>query len=155
MSMTSAAEAKLDARVRPQIVALQSRIGGPQRRPAATAPVTTAPTPARAGRTPVRLTRRGRIVAGTLVAIGVVAAASVIWLLITGQAQASGHAGPAAPLRDSIQKVVVRPGQTLWAIATEADPAADPRSIIPEIVEINSLSGTGIQVGQVLWVPKD
>ncbi|HUD36399.1 MAG TPA: LysM peptidoglycan-binding domain-containing protein [Streptosporangiaceae bacterium] len=106
-------------------------------------------------RTPVRLTRRGRIVVGTLVGITAAAAASVIWLAVAGQAQASSHAGAAVPLRSSMVRVVVRPGQTLWEIAEKADPSADPRTIVPQIVTINSLPGTGIDVGQVLWVPRD
>jgi LysM repeat protein len=53
-----------------------------------------------------------------------------------------------------VSRVVVRPGETLWAIAAQADPAADPRAVIPEIIDLNSLSGTSLQVGQVLLVPK-
>jgi nucleoid-associated protein YgaU len=157
-SMTSPVEAKLDARVRPQIVALQASSGFPRPRPVTGAPVTATTEPVRRGRAeraPIRLTRRGRIVVGTAAAIGAAAVASVIWLIIGGQAQASNQAGPSAPLRDSVQRVVVRPGQTLWGIAVKADPQADPRVIIPEIVQLNSLRGTGVQVGQVLWVPKD
>jgi hypothetical protein len=106
-------------------------------------------------RTPVRLTRRGRIVAGVLAGIAAAAVASVIWLVVAGQAQASSHAGAAVPLRSSMVRVVVRPGQTLWEIAAKADPSADPRTIVPQIVTINSLPGTAIDVGQVLWVPRD
>jgi hypothetical protein len=174
MAMTSAAEAKLDARIRPDITALRSRTSYPRRRPAATAVaetqvrgVTTMPRageaaaapgfqapPAASRRTPVRLTRRGRIVVGTLAVIGVAAAVSAIWLAVAGQAQASGHARPAAPLGNSMLRVVVRPGQTLWWIAAHADPNADPRATISEIMDTNSLTGTTIEAGQVLWVPK-
>jgi len=49
---------------------------------------------------------------------------------------------------------VVRPGQTLWSIATKADPAADPRAVIQEIVDDNALAGTAVQAGQVIWVPR-
>ena len=51
-------------------------------------------------------------------------------------------------------RVVVRPGDTMWSIAVRADPAADPRAVIQQIVEDNGLTGTAIQVGQVLWVPR-
>jgi nucleoid-associated protein YgaU len=161
MGMTSPAEAKLEAKVRPQIAAMQARSGYPRLRlVGAGASEETADTgapatpPRRAGRTPIRLTRRGRIVVGVLAAIGVAAVASLIWLTVTGQAQAASHAGPQVPWRDSVQRVVVRPGDSLWSIADKTDPGADPRAVISQIVELNSLRGTGIQVGQVLWVPK-
>ncbi len=102
----------------------------------------------------IRLTRRGRIVVGTIVAIGVAAAAGAIWLAAAGRAQASSQLIPMPRLGNSVLRVVVRPGQTLWGIATQADPDADPRSVIPEIIELNSLSSTTISPGQVLWVPR-
>jgi nucleoid-associated protein YgaU len=147
--------------VRPQIAAMQARSGYPRlrlvgadtSREAAGAGALTAP-PQRAERAPIRLTRRGRIVVGALIAIGVAAAASLIWLTVAGQAQAASHVGPQVPLRDSVQRVIVRPGDSLWSIADKTDPGADPRSVISEIVELNSLPGTGLQVGQVLWVPR-
>jgi nucleoid-associated protein YgaU len=165
MGMTSPAEAKLEARVRPRITAMQARSGYPRLRVVEDAPVAPvagaagairpAAARVRAERAPIRLTRRGRIVVGALVAIGVVAVASLIWLAVAGQAQASNHGGPRVPLRDSVQRVVVARGDSLWSIAVRADPNADPRAIIPQIVELNSLRGTGIQMGQILWVPKD
>jgi LysM repeat protein len=51
-------------------------------------------------------------------------------------------------------RVVVRPGQTLWSIATKADPSADPRVVIQQIIDDNALSGTTVSAGQVLWVPR-
>lgn len=196
MGMTSAAEAKLDARVRPQIVALRARTSYPKRRsdaqtqvsvPAAADSAGSEPTGAAlasvvslavarakaeaaararaeaagAGRTsqavrpaPIRLTRRGKIVVGTLIVIGVATAAGLIWLAIAGQAQASGHAKAGRLPAGAVARVVVRSGQTLWGIATQVDPDADPRVIIPQIVELNSLASTAIEVGEVLWVPR-
>ena len=153
MGMTSAAEAKLDARVRPQISEMRSRTPYPKRRPEAGSQEAQSPTPA-VRPAPIRLTRRGRIVVGTLIGIGVAALAAVIWLAIAGQAQASGNAKAARSVNGSVARVVVKPGQTLWGIAAEVDPGADPRVIIPEIVDMNSLSSTAISVGQVLWVPR-
>ena len=159
MSMTSAAEAKLDARVRPQITELRSRTPYPKRRsdteshPAQ--PSAHASRPAASKRpAPIRLTRRGRIVVWTLVSIAVAGLAGLIWLAVAGQAQASGQAGPARLTSREVARVVVRSGQTLWGIAAKVDPGADPRVIIPEIVELNSLRSTSISVGQVLWVPR-
>ena len=191
MGMTSAAEANLDARVRPQIVAMRSRTSYPKRRQAdavqpqaapapaqidTPAPIAPAlgspalgspalgspalgsvtpsgrPTAARPG--PIRLTRRGRIVVGTLIGIGVAAVAGLIWFAVAGQAQASSQLRPEAPAGNSVLRVVVKPGETLWGIAAQADPAADPRAVISQIQELNALSGSTIMVGQVLWVPR-
>jgi nucleoid-associated protein YgaU len=178
MGMTSAAEAKLDARVRPQITALRSRTSYLRRRsdaqaqPAASRSAWPAPVPPEPGTpgtpgtpgapgtesrvrpAPIRLTRRGRIVVWTLVAIAVAGVAGLIWLAIGGQAQASSHAGAGRSAGSGVARVVVRSGQTLWGIAAKVDPGADPRVIIPQIVELNSLRGTAISVGQVLWVPR-
>ena len=91
---------------------------------------------------------------GVLVVSGVAVLAGLLWLTIEGQAQASSHLpGGGRPERGLI-RVVVRPGQTLWSIAVHADPSADPRVVIGEILADNQLTGSGIQVGQVLWVPR-
>ncbi len=187
MGMTSAAEAKLDARVRPLISEMRSRTPYPKRRsdagpqeaesqtPAETAgseatlPVGVASLAAARARAearsaeprrssarpaPIRLTRRGRIVVGALIGIGVAAMAALIWLAVAGQAQASGNAKAERSAGGAVALVVVKPGQTLWGIAAQVDPGADPRVIIPQIVDMNSLSSTAINVGQVLWVPR-
>lgn len=192
MGMTSAAEAKLDARVRPQISELRSRTPYPKRRSDAGSPEAEAPAPAEvvpvgvaslaaarvraearatesqrssgpgpSGRrrsparsAPIRLTRRGRIVVGTLIGIGVAGMAALIWLAVAGQAQASGDARAGRLAGDAVARVVVKPGQTLWEIAAQVDPGTDPRVIIPQIVDMNSLSSTAISVGEVLWVPR-
>jgi LysM repeat protein len=51
-------------------------------------------------------------------------------------------------------QIVVQPGQSMWSIAASADPAADPRVVIQQIISANSLTGTSIRAGQLLWVPK-
>jgi len=188
MGMTSAAEAKLDARIRPDITILRSRTPYPRRhRPAlailpggadlpgaaesgrppragqagevATVPRPDAGAAARTTRSaaqpqPIRLTRRGRIVIGALVAIAVAGVAALVWLAVAGRAQAAGHVRPGSPAVHSMLRVVVRPGDTLWSIAAKADPTADPRIVIQQIVDDNALSGTAISGGQVLWVPR-
>jgi LysM domain len=103
---------------------------------------------------PVRLTRRGRFVLGMLAGLVVASAAALIWLAVTGQAQAASKAGAAPAGRHGMLRVVVRPGQTLWTIAAKADPSADPRLVIQQIVDDNALSGTSVDAGQVLWVPR-
>ncbi|MFI0355631.1 LysM peptidoglycan-binding domain-containing protein [Actinomadura sp. 9N407] len=49
--------------------------------------------------------------------------------------------------------VTVKPGETLWEIATRDDPTGDPRVTIQRIVDLNGLAGTFIQPGQELRMP--
>jgi nucleoid-associated protein YgaU len=208
MGLTSAAEARLDARIRPDITTLRSRTPYPRRhRPALAVlpggadrpdgaeaelvPRTARSQEDRSARTdavagpagqggrvgqlvradqavrnnsepqphnseprPITLTRRGRMVVGALVVIAVAGIAAMIWVAVAGRAQAAGHVRPGTPAAHSMLRVVVRPGDTLWSIAAKADPAADPRIVIQQIVDDNALSGTAISAGQVLWVPR-
>lgn len=49
---------------------------------------------------------------------------------------------------------VVRPGDTLWALAAGvAGSGADLRPVVDEIEELNSLDGATIHPGQVLVLP--
>jgi len=96
----------------------------------------------------VRLTRRGRVVAAGASALAVGALSMV---LATG-AQAS-HAGQAAPGRYAA-KVEVRAGQSLWSLAEAYDPDADPRLVVQQIQQLNSMAGDELQPGEVLWVPR-
>ncbi len=207
MGFTSAAEAKLDARIRPDITEMRSRTPYPKRRLSVVPPAGTGAaggsaaepasrgggddgqleavaaaagvitgatrpgsastggvTAVRAGtpripaqreqaRTPIRLTRRGRLVVGGLVIVTVIAAAALLWLALANRAQASSGAGRQGSSH-ALARVVVQPGQTLWTIASKADPYADPRAVIQEIIDENQLAGTSIHPGQVLLVPR-
>ncbi|MGH3448485.1 MAG: LysM peptidoglycan-binding domain-containing protein [Nocardioidaceae bacterium] len=101
---------------------------------------------ARAGRAaPVRLTRRGRLV----LVLGVLALAFAALTLLGDPALSTGQAHHAAT-----ETVVVKPGETLWEIAGKVAPQEDPRAVIAEIVDLNSLPDAGsIRVGQPLYVP--
>lgn len=93
----------------------------------------------------VRLTRRGRLV----VFAAVLLAALLSFALLAGPAVSIGSVH-----RTPTRTVVVQPGQTLWDIATRIDPKADPRDLVAQIVELNSLTDGGtIRVGQPLAVP--
>jgi hypothetical protein len=102
-------------------------------------------------RTPVRLTRRGRLVvtAAAMLAIG---AASIG---VAGAAQATGHSGAPAGPGSALARVEIKPGESLWSVAEAYDPNADTRVVMGEIVQMNSLSSEQVQPGQVLWVPRD
>jgi LysM domain len=105
-------------------------------------------------RTRTRLTRRGRIVVAALITAGVVLVAALAWLAGTARAEAAGSGPPANAVYHSLRSVVVQPGESLWAIAVQADPAGDPRSVMQEIIDINALRGTSVQPGQRLWLPR-
>jgi LysM domain len=111
--------------------------------------------PARSGQPGrVRLTRRGRVVLAALGVVTVTAMVTLFWLSAAGGAQAASHGPRGGAAYRGMTRVVVRPGQTLWSIASQAEPAADPRLVIQQIIEANALGGPGIQPGQSLWVPK-
>ena len=109
---------------------------------------------ARPVRTRVRLTRRGRIVVAALITAGMVLVAALAWLAGTARAEAAGSGSPASAVYHSLRSVVVQPGESLWTIAAQADPAGDPRAVMQEIIDINALRGTSVQPGQRLWLPR-
>jgi hypothetical protein len=93
----------------------------------------------------VRLTRRGRLVVVALllgVLLGFVAVAMA-------PATATSDRGGSAVA----ERVTVRPGETLWAIAERVRPDADPRATIARIKNMNGLTSGAAQAGQVLLVP--
>ncbi len=89
----------------------------------------------------------------TLAVLCVTVAVLLASLLASGGAQASNHGQPGGPYQ-GMHQIVVQPGQTLWSIASVAEPTADPRAVIQQIMSVNALSGTNIQAGQLLWVPR-
>jgi LysM domain-containing protein len=109
---------------------------------------------ARPVRTRVRLTRRGRIVVAAVITVCVVLVGALAWLAGTARAEAAGSGAPASAVYHSLRPVVVQPGESLWTIATQADPAGDPRTVMQEIIDINALHGTSVQPGQRLWLPR-
>jgi len=102
---------------------------------------------------PLRLTRRGRVVLSILVIAGVTAAVLLVSLIASGGAQATNH-GQARGGYQGMREIVVQPGQTLWSIAATAEPSADIRVVVEQIMSVNALAGTNIHVGQLLWVPR-
>jgi hypothetical protein len=99
---------------------------------------------------PLRLTRRGRIVVAAAAAILV----TLLSLLVTGGAWATSHSAPSGGADRNLAQVVVLPGQSLWSVAQNADPNADPRQVMQQIVELNGLASDVVQAGQQLWVPR-
>jgi Tfp pilus assembly protein FimV len=62
---------------------------------------------------------------------------------------ASDLPAPAAPLRT----MVAAPGDTLWSIASRAEPGRDPRRTVDAIRHLNRLPGATVQAGQQLLLP--
>jgi LysM repeat protein len=93
----------------------------------------------------IRLTRRGRLAL-------LVAAVLCMLLGFSLGNTLSFTAGSVSPPAAS-HSIVVQPGQTLWGIATQVAPHADPRATVQQIIVLNHLPSTGLQVGQALSVP--
>ena len=95
----------------------------------------------RAAAPALRMTRRGRLV---------VLALALLVVLLPGAWRAMATAQVEGP---TTVAVTVQPGDTLWGIAADIDPGADPRALIAEIREMNALTQSGLVPGQVLVVP--
>jgi LysM domain len=120
---------------------------GPAARPR---PVRAQAARAQAASAPLRLTRRGRVV----VAIAAALLLAALSLVIAASAQATNHPVPSGAAQPNLAQVIVRPGQSLWSVAESADPNADTRVVIQQIVELNGLAGDTVFAGQHLWVPR-
>jgi hypothetical protein len=101
-----------------------------------------------------RLTRRGRIVVSALVMAAMLLVAVLAWFGGATRAEAAGSGSPPSAVYRNLAKVIVQPGESLWAIAAQAEPTADPRSVIQQIIDLNALGGASIQPGERLWVPR-
>jgi LysM domain len=97
----------------------------------------------------IRLTRRGRIVVAALAVV----AACGLFVAGASAAQASSPAAAHAAT-GSGQRIIVQPGSTLWSIAENADPHADARTVVQEMLQANRLKTADIAAGQRLWVPR-
>lgn len=107
-----------------------------------TAMTIAAPARRRAGA--LRLTRRGRLT----VFLTCLAAVCAGLVMVAGAAIGAGDAGRPVPT----EVVTVQPGDTLWEIATEAAPDADPRDVIEQIRDLNRI-GASLQAGEKIHVP--
>lgn len=95
----------------------------------------------------LRLTRRGRVVIATasiLMLFGV----TVVSGVFTADAGSS-----AAEQGRATGVVVVQAGESLWQIAQDIAPQADPRETVTTIRDLNGLGDTTVVPGQSIVVP--
>lgn len=102
-------------------------------------------TPFPASHSALRLTRRGRIVLAT-------AAAGFLSLVVvlSGQVTADAGSASAGPATGTF---VVQAGDSLWSIAQQVAPAADPRETIARIRDLNGMRSATVIPGQSVVVP--
>ncbi len=107
--------------------------------------VGTVSVPAKSQRPPLRLTRRARRLAVVMALAAGVALGSWLGPLIAGDGGGLRLAGEGS--------VVVRPGDTLWSIASAAEEGGDVRALIHEIQALNGLRNADLVPGQTLLLP--
>ncbi|MFM9877943.1 MAG: LysM peptidoglycan-binding domain-containing protein [Rhodoglobus sp.] len=95
----------------------------------------------------LRLTKRGRAVLMFLAATPLVIGA--LFFALNGGGATASHEGSAI----GFEYVTVESGQTLWQLAETLAPAADPREVIAEIMQLNLLESADVYAGQELAVP--
>ena len=99
----------------------------------------------------LRLTPRGRVVFTTIAAAPLVAIALFIGLG-GGDAVAGAVASQDAPVA-TLEYVSIAPGQSLWQLAEQVAPQADPREVVADILALNRLASADLQPGQELAIP--
>jgi hypothetical protein len=104
--------------------------------------------PVRAPR--LRLTARGRAVFTTLAAAPLVVVA--LFFGLGGGDAVAGQNDPAASAA-AFTYVSIAPGQSLWQLAEQVAPNADPREVVADILALNQLRSADVQPGQELAVP--
>jgi LysM repeat protein len=93
----------------------------------------------------LRMTARGRAVLLTLVATPLVVIA-LYFGINAGGATATSSSAP-------LSTITVSQGQTLWQLARQLAPTADPRDVIADVMSVNRLTSTNVQPGQKLAIP--
>ncbi|MGH3457450.1 LysM peptidoglycan-binding domain-containing protein [Aeromicrobium sp.] len=94
----------------------------------------------------LQLTRRGRLA----VLVAALITLAVLVVALGSSTTATGDAG--APV--ATRSVTVEPGDTLWKVASQANPNGDIRQTVDDIMQLNSLpSAGGLQMGSEIAVP--
>lgn len=94
----------------------------------------------------LQLTRRGRLA----VLVAALLTLAVLVVALGSSTTATGDAGATMATRS----VTVEPGDTLWKVASQANPNGDIRQTVDDIMQLNSLpSAGGLQMGSEIAVP--
>jgi hypothetical protein len=96
----------------------------------------------------MHLNRRGRL-ARTLVVLSL----AIVLLATFGFSAGAGNSDQMSPTSDHFITVIVGPGESLWSLAGQIAVDGDKRSLVDEIISINSLATADVQVGQELRIP--
>jgi len=94
------------------------------------------------------LNRRGRL-ARTLVVLSL----AIVMVATFAFSAGAGSTDSMAATPDSYVTVVVGPGESLWSLAGRMAGDGDARSLIEEIMAVNSLATPDVQAGQTLRIP--
>jgi LysM repeat protein len=76
-------------------------------------------------------------------------------VVIAGGYAMNAKAGSDSQVNPEVQSyvtVVVAPGETLWSIASKFSDG-DARSLVDQVITINSLSGGDVEAGQKIRIP--
>ena len=103
---------------------------------------------------PWRLTRRGRF-AVALAAVLVVLIALSVAQVVSANTSTSANQVTLVAAQQQVDTVVVKPGDTLWSIATREMPGRDPREAVVALRKANGVTGGEISAGQRLQLPRD
>lgn len=109
---------------------------------------TTIPGPTARMAPQVHLTRRGR----ALLLLALVAVLFAAFSLGRSHSQASPTAVQTP--RSAVEQITVQPGESLWAVARRIAPENDPREVVAQIRRLNDLTGSDLQAGQQLLLPR-
>jgi nucleoid-associated protein YgaU len=120
-------------------------VTGPQEGPAGSSRLAAVEVDSARAPQPIRLTRRGRLV---LLAVAILL---MLFGFSIGKSVSFASTVP-APSTGS-QTVIVQPGDTLWAIATQVAPKTDPRVTVQRIIALNGLRNADVLAGQQLALP--
>ena len=93
----------------------------------------------------VRLTRRGRIA----VLLAALLTMAVLVVALSPSTTATGEAGDPV----ATETVTVQPGDTIWKLATDANPNGDLRQTVDDIMRLNSLPTAHLPMGSEIAVP--
>jgi LysM repeat protein len=95
----------------------------------------------------IRLNRRGRL-ARTFVVLSL---AIVLGSVVSAKAGAGTDVAPVKAT--SFITVTVAPGDTVWSLANRLAGSGDVRSLVSEIISVNSLGSVDVATGQKLRIP--